>query len=270
MAAKITSKDNIQESIQVALDAADTAGAVTEEFHNLKEQFEVVNIQAKRIYNSVMIIFISSVVAGIVSLGAASLMYYKALGTLKTNSNVSIEALAIFTENVAKLDESIKLVKENTENQAVIKSTLVDLDVAAKQAIDDITGAEVKYSKSVKLTIKEVESLIQQFAVTTLEDIQSKTEVTQNKLALQISNMEKFFLQADESKNASDTNGNSIVTYKQFQVVENKVDQLIMLQQELSAKIFEMNKVAKVAAKKKALATKKSKPKPAPNTLKFP
>lgn len=267
MAAKITPKENIQESIQVALDAADTAGEVTEEFHNLKEQFEVVNIQAKRIYNSVMIIFISSVAAGIVSLGAASLMYYKALGTLKTNSNVSIEALAIFTENVAKLDESIKLVKENTENQVAIKSTLVDLDVAAKQAIDDITGAEVKYSKSVKLTVKEVESLIQQFAVTTLESIQSKTELTQNKLGLQISNMEKFFLQADETKAAS---GNSIVTYKQFQAVENKVDQLITLQTELSAKIFEMNKVAKAAAKKKALPTKKSKPKPAPNTLKFP
>ena len=267
MAAKITPKENIQESIQVALDAADTAGEVTEEFHNLKEQFEVVNIQAKRIYNSVMIIFISSVAAGIVSLGAASLMYYKALGTLKTNSNVSIEALAIFTENVAKLDESIKLVKENTENQAAIKSTLVDLDVAAKQAIDDITGAEVKYSKSVKLTVKEVESLIQQFAVTTLESIQSKTELTQNKLGLQISNMEKFFLQADETKAAS---GNSIVTYKQFQAVENKVDQLITLQTELSAKIFEMNKAAKAAAKKKALPTKKSKPKPAPNTLKFP
>ena len=267
MAAKITPKENIQESIQVALDAADTAGEVTEEFHNLKEQFEVVNIQAKRIYNSVMIIFISSVAAGIVSLGAASLMYYKALGTLKTNSNVSIEALAIFTENVAKLDESIKLVKENTENQVAIKSTLVDLDVAAKQAIDDITGAEVKYSKSVKLTVKEVESLIQQFAVTTLESIQSKTELTQNKLGLQISNMEKFFLQADETKAAS---GNSIVTYKQFQAVENKVDQLITLQTELSAKIFEMNKVTKAAAKKKALPTKKSKPKPAPNTLKFP
>lgn len=267
MAAKITPKENIQESIQVALDAADTAGEVTEEFHNLKEQFEVVNIQAKRIYNSVMIIFISSVAAGIVSLGAASLMYYKALGTLKTNSNVSIEALAIFTENVAKLDESIKLVKENTENQVAIKSTLVDLDVAAKQAIDDITGAEVKYSKSVKLTVKEVESLIQQFAVTTLESIQSKTELTQNKLGLQISNMEKFFLQADETKAAS---GNSIVTYKQFQAVENKVDQLITLQTELSAKIFEMNKTAKAAAKKKALPTKKSKPKPAPNTLKFP
>ena len=270
MAAKVTSKDNIEDSIQVALDAADTAGEVTEEFHNLKEQFEVVNIQAKRIYNSVMIIFISSIVAGLVSLGAASLMYYKALGTLRTNSNVSIEALAIFTENVAKLDESMRLVKENTENQDLIKSTLVDLEVAAKQSIDDITGAEVKYSKAVKLTIQEVENLIQQFAVTTLESIQAKTEVTQSKLALQISNMEKFFLQADETKQTPGVAGNSIVTYKQFQAVENKVDQLIMLHKELSAKIFEMNRAAKVAAKKKAVIPKKSKPKPAPNALKFP
>ena len=53
MAGKSKSTDEIQDSIQVALDAADTASGVTEEFHNLREQFEVVNIQAKRIYNSV-------------------------------------------------------------------------------------------------------------------------------------------------------------------------------------------------------------------------
>ena len=128
MAGKAQANDKIQDSIQVALDAADTASGVTEEFHILKEQFEVVNIQAKRIYNSVLIIFLSSIVAGLVSLGAASLMYYKALGVLKTNSNVSIEALAIFTENVAKLDESIKLVETNTENQETIKTSLVELE----------------------------------------------------------------------------------------------------------------------------------------------
>ena len=82
MAAKVTENDNIQDSIQVALDAADTAAEVTEVFHNLKEQFEVVNIQANKIYNSVLIIFVSAILAGLVSLGAASLMYYKALGTL--------------------------------------------------------------------------------------------------------------------------------------------------------------------------------------------
>ena len=269
MAAKTTSKDDIQDSIQVALDAADTAAEVSQEFQNLKEQFEVVNIQAKRIYNSVMIIFISAIVAGIVSLGAASLMYYKALGTLKTNSNVSIEALAIFTENVAKLDDSMKTVKLNTENQEFIQSTLIDLKASAKQAVDDISGAEAKYSKAVKLTVKDVNSLIQQFATTTLESIQAKTETTQNTLVRQLSNMEKFFTQADDAKNESGNDGNSIVTYKQFQALENKVDQLIMLQTDLAAKIFEMNKISKIKAKKKVIP-KKVKAKPAANPLKFP
>ena len=59
MAGKAQANDKIQDSIQVALDAADTASGVTEEFHILKEQFEVVNIQARRIYNSVLIIFLS-------------------------------------------------------------------------------------------------------------------------------------------------------------------------------------------------------------------
>ena len=61
MAANTTSNDDIQDSIQVALDAADTAAGVSEEFNNLKEQFEVVNVQAKRIYNSVLIIFLSAI-----------------------------------------------------------------------------------------------------------------------------------------------------------------------------------------------------------------
>ena len=85
-----------------------------------------------------------------------------------------------------------------------------------------------------------------------------------------MSNMEKFFVRADEAKDDTSDGGNSIVTYKQFQALENKVDQLIMLQKELTAKIFEMNKVAKVAAKKKVVAPKKVKRKPAPNPLRLP
>ena len=84
-----------------------------------------------------------------------------------------------------------------------------------------------------------------------------------------MSNMEKFFIQADTSKEGDDNRGDSIVTYKQFQALENKVDQLIMLQKDLVAKIFEMNQAAKVAAKKKEVAKKVTR-KPTPNPLKFP
>ena len=48
MATRSGDKD-LENGIKVALDAADTASGVTEEFNNVREQFEVVNIQAKRI-----------------------------------------------------------------------------------------------------------------------------------------------------------------------------------------------------------------------------
>jgi len=242
MAANTTSSDDIQDSIQVALDAADTAAGVTEEFSDLKDQFEVVNIQAKRIYNSVLIIFLSAIVAGVLSLGAALLMYYKTLGTLQTNANVSIEALAIFTENVAKLDKSLEIIESNAEN---------------------------RYSKAIKISVKDTENLIKQFATTTLESIQSKNAVTQEQLSNQISNIEQFFQKKTAEESADNVDVDSIVTYRQFQVLENKVDQLMMLQKELTANIIEMNRTAKAAALKRKTAPKKVVAKPAPNPFKL-
>ena len=83
MAKSSTNKD-LSDGIEVALDASETASKVTQEYNSVKEQFEVVNIQAKRIYQSVSIIFGSAIVAAVL-FGRGLLMYYKALGTLKTN-----------------------------------------------------------------------------------------------------------------------------------------------------------------------------------------
>jgi hypothetical protein len=71
-------------------------------------------------------------------------MYYKALGTLRTNSNMAIESLAIFTENVSTLDQSVKTVETNTANQEIIKNSLGDVRSAAEKASKDIASAEKK------------------------------------------------------------------------------------------------------------------------------
>ena len=63
--------------------------------------------------------------------------------------------------------------------------------------------------------------------------------------------------------------GDNIVTYKQFLVLENKVDQLIVLQKELAANMMEMNRVKQVEAQRKKAAPKVAK-KPPVNPLKFP
>ena len=192
MATRSGDKD-LENGIKVALDAADTASGVTEEFNNVREQFEVVNIQAKRIYQSVLIIFVSAIVAAIISLGAGLLMYYKALGTLRTNSNMAIESLAIFTENVSTLDKSVKTVETNTANQEIIKNSLGDIRSAAEKASKDIAAAERKYNQAIKLSVQDTERVIKEFAETTLVDLKTQSDLTQMVLSEQIKGIQKFF-----------------------------------------------------------------------------
>lgn len=264
-----SSEKALENGIQVALDAADTASGVTEEFNTVREQFEVVNIQAKRIYQSVLIIFISAITAAIISIGAGLLMYYKALGTLKTNSNMAIESLAIFTENVSTLDQSVKTVEDNTANQEIIKNSLGEIRAAAEKASKDLSSAEAKYNNAIKLSVKDTERVIKDFAETTLIDLKSQSDLTQKELSEQIRGIQKFFTPEPSDELGDVESGDNIVTLKQFQVLESKVDQLILLQKELAANILEMNRVKQVQAQREK-AKPKAAPKPPVNPLKFP
>ena len=268
MATRSGDKD-LENGIKVALDAADTASGVTEEFNNVREQFEVVNIQAKRIYQSVLIVFVSAIVAAIISLGAGLLMYYKALGTLRTNSNMAIESLAIFTENVSTLDKSVKTVESNTANQEIIKNSLGEIRSAAEKASQDIAAAERKYNQAIKLSVQDTERVIKEFAETTLVDLKTQSDLTQMVLSEQIQGIQKFFEPDPSEEDGEMDGGDNIVTYKQFMVLENKVDQLIVLQKELAANMMEMNRIKQVEAQRKKATPKVVKKAPV-NPLKFP
>ena len=268
MATRSGDKD-LENGIKVALDAADTASGVTEEFNNVREQFEVVNIQAKRIYQSVLIIFVSAIVAAIISIGAGLLMYYKALGTLRTNSNMAIESLAIFTENVSTLDKSVKTVESNTANQEIIKNSLGEIRSAAEKASQDIAAAERKYNQAIKLSVQDTERVIKEFAETTLVDLKTQSDLTQMVLSEQIQGIQKFFEPDPSEEDGEMDGGDNIVTYKQFMVLENKVDQLIVLQKELAANMMEMNRIKQVEAQRKKATPKVAKKAPV-NPLKFP
>jgi hypothetical protein len=272
MATKPT-KSDLADSVQIALDAADTATGVTEEFNSIKEQFEVVNIQAKRIHQSVTIIFASAIAAAVISLAAGFLMYYKSLSTLQTNSNMAIESIAIFTEQVSSLDKSIKTVETNTQNQETIKATLSELKSATEKASKDISDADKRYNQGIKLGIQDTERLIKEFAETTLQDLKVQSEVSQQTLSEQISTIENFFAPketTEEGETIEVSQDDALVTMKDFQALENKVDELILLQKEIAANLMEMNRVRQAQATQKKKKAPKAAPKPKPNPLKFP
>ena len=74
---------------------------------------------------------------------------------------------------------------------------------------------------------------------------------------------------SDEGEVLEVSQEDALVTMKDFQILENKVDELILLQKEVAAKMLEMNRVRQAQAKQKKKAPKAT-PKPKPNPLKFP
>ena len=266
-----SSKPTVEDSIQVALDAADTAAGVTEEFNTIKEQFEVQNIQAKRIYQSITIIFASSIAAALISLTVGFFMYYKALSTLQTNSNMAIESIAIFSENVGELAKAVKTVESNTENQETIKATLSALEGAALKASEDVSGADARYNNAIKIGITETERVIQDFASTTLEELKDQSFDTQMKLSEQISEIKSIFEPSTpaEGEDPMAQEVDNLVKSSQIEALEAKIDELMLLQKDIAAKLLEEQRKAEVQAKAKKRAPKPA-PKPASNPLKFP
>ena len=100
--------------------------------------------------------------------------------------------MLFFTENVSSLDESIKTVETNTQNQEVIKETLAELRGAAEKASADITNADKRYNQAIKMSVQDTERLIQEFAENTLTDLKSQSDASQMALSEQILKSRNF------------------------------------------------------------------------------
>ena len=274
--AKAPSKSTIEESITVALDAADTAATVTEEFNGIKEQFEVVNIQAKRIYQSVLIIFVSSIIAASVSGIAAFTIYFKSLSELDTSNRMAIESIAIFTERVGALETAMATIETNTKNQETIKNTLDTLQDAALKASDDVASADQRYNQAIKIGVTETERLINQFTTSTLSKLSDQVSEDTAELRFLVAEMQKLAevspdeapSQAPEMKPEIDIS--TPMEVDKLDELKVKFDEMLLLQKEIAAKLLEMERKARTPAKTAKVTKKPTQTKKAENPLKFP
>ncbi|NCF49107.1 MAG: hypothetical protein GWP36_06280, partial [Bacteroidetes bacterium] len=95
-----TEYNAVQESIKIALDAADAATDVTSEYNKTKRDHKKLEASVKSVHRYSIIIFASSLGAAVVALLFASLIYFKTMSELNTMTTTSREALVVFAENV--------------------------------------------------------------------------------------------------------------------------------------------------------------------------
>ncbi len=135
-----TDYNAVQESIKIALDAADAATDVTAEYNKIRRDHKKLENSMKQSQRFISIVFVSSVAAAIAALVFAGLIYFRTLSELSTMTTTSREALIVFAENVDNMNSSLERLEVSLETQTQLVSlneTLIDELSSLKQTIAD-------------------------------------------------------------------------------------------------------------------------------------
>ena len=111
----------IEESIKIALDAADAATDVTSEYNKVKREHKKLETQVKQIHRYTTIIFGSSMIAAIVAMIFSSVLYFRSMSDLGVMTTTNREALVIFAENVDDLKDNVKALSVAMESQVALE-----------------------------------------------------------------------------------------------------------------------------------------------------
>ena len=192
-----TEYNAVQESIKIALDAADAATDVTSEYNKTKREHKKLEASVKNVHRFSIIIFTSSMVAAVAALLFASLIYFKTMSELSTMTTTSREALVVFAENVEGVNDALEKMRGALETQ----QTLVGQN---ETLINELVGLRDIISRSNETMMTGMESTSSSIANSNNQMASSITTGIANELGAQTNRMVK------ELNELSKTNARSL------------------------------------------------------------
>ncbi|PDH55117.1 MAG: hypothetical protein CNE97_04420 [alpha proteobacterium MED-G10] len=146
----------MQESIKIALDAADAATDVTSEYKRIKNEYLKAEQKVKEIHKYTTIVFSSSIATAVIAIILTGLLYFKSLSELEDMTSTSREALVVFAENVENVNKAV----ENMNSSLAKHSDLVDANSQIKSALENLSEAIKANDKSLMINLsKEISNL---------------------------------------------------------------------------------------------------------------
>ena len=109
--------NSVQESIKLALDAADAATDVTSEYSQVKREHKKLEKKVSQIHRYTTITFVTGIVAAVVALTFSATLYFKSIAELKLMTTTNREGLIVFSENIDKLNIVLADLQESLSKQ---------------------------------------------------------------------------------------------------------------------------------------------------------
>ena len=269
----------LEETSKVALDAADAATRAAEEIHGVKKEYEGLLKANRGVLRGLSIALVSAAVGLLVAVGASALVYYKSRAQFEKSDEMLLQAVAVFAENV----DELTLAQTNLNTLIETQNDLRNEIGLARKSLDTVP-AEI--DKTLATLLPKISNAVDASKVAIEESVTASTELAMADLS------QKFTVVFDEVKaisvlleqaisdatsstevNTTESNENTATSAYELANVQSDLEQIILLQKELSAKITLLQDISKprnkVVAKRTTNTTKKQSTKPA-NPLKFP
>ena len=175
--------DAVQESIKLALDAADAATDVTSEYNTVRKQNAILEAKVKQIHKYTTVVFVSSIISGIFVIIVSAFLFMQGSSKLTSMTETSREALVVFAENVDGVNKSIKNLNSAIKKQG----NLLEVN---KKLVSTMKVIENKITSTNKATIGELRT-ISNSLITELDDYSTKSDENNKKLNATIRNFSK-------------------------------------------------------------------------------
>ena len=240
----MNSANEVQESIKIALDAADAATDVTSEYNKIKNENKKLEASVKQIHKFTTIIFGVSILAALIGLSLTAMIYSRTMNELSAMTSTSREALVVFAENVEGVKNALEKLEAGIEEQGKILETNNAL-------IESINNLDSSFVSVNKLFTEEITNLSKDLTqsinksntsnVNNLKKIIGELKATQIKTTKQLISLSKKSSSSDELKKISSSQRKM---NKNFNDLAKAVNNLANQSSEL-AKSFKKSSVIK-------------------------
>ena len=109
--------NSVQESIKLALDAADAATDVTSEYSQVKRDHKKLEKKVSQIHRYTTITFVSAISAAVIALAFSATLYFKSISELKLMTTTNRQGLIVFSENIETLNNVLAELKVSLSKQ---------------------------------------------------------------------------------------------------------------------------------------------------------
>ena len=182
--------NSVQESIKLALEAADAATDVTSEYSQVKREHKKLESKVSQIHKYTTITFVTAMAAAIAGIGFSAVLYFKTLGELRLMTKTNREGLVVFAENIDDLNTILADLNVALEQQAelvALNKESSDKMTQMMKLIEKTSGTLAAEMQSSTAAMAESNKALSESLST---EVISKAMGQNNQLAVKLASME--------------------------------------------------------------------------------